>query len=128
MPYAAVVLLTLLALAAPAGAQTAGQQPMEIPGSPLALGIEAFEGAPVSADPHRPLRVPQHPFMAPDPGSRARQRVFPLSQSIAVRYQASAMSTDQSLVGAGRSLVVENNFGYSAARDLALTTTLPRFP
>ena len=43
MAYAAVVLLTLLALAAPAGAQTAGQQPLEIPGSPLALGIEAFD-------------------------------------------------------------------------------------
>ena len=62
MAYAAVVLLTLLALAAPAGAQTTGQQPLEIPGSPLALGIEAFEGVPVSADPHRRLRVPQHPL------------------------------------------------------------------
>ncbi len=76
MPYAAVVLLTLLALAAPAGAQTAGQQPLEIPGSPLALGIEAFEGAPVSADPHRPLRVPQHPFMAPDPGSNIHNDAY----------------------------------------------------
>jgi len=76
VPYAAVVLLTLLALAPPAGAQTAGQQPLEIPGSPLALGIEAFEGAPAKADPHRRLHVPQHPFMAPDPGSNIHNDAY----------------------------------------------------
>ncbi len=52
---------------APAGRRPRrpASQPLAIPGSPLALGIEAFEGAPAQADPHGRLRVPQHPFMAP---------------------------------------------------------------
>jgi hypothetical protein len=76
MRVAVVSLLTLLALAAPAGAQTAGQQPPEIPNSPLGLGIDAFEGAPATSDPHGRLHVPQHPFMAPNPGSNIHNDAY----------------------------------------------------
>ena len=94
MRLAAVSLLTLLALAAPAGAQTAGQQPPEIPQSPLGIGVDPFEGSPVRADPHGRLRVPQHPFMAPDPSSNIHndayqsdtyERSGPLGDDIATR-------------------------------------------
>jgi hypothetical protein len=94
MPLAAVFLLTLLALAAPAGAQTAGQQPPEIPQSPLGAGVDPFEGESVRPDPHGRLRVPQHPFMAPDPGSNIHNDAYqsdtydrsgPLGDDIATR-------------------------------------------
>ena len=94
MRLAAVCLLTLLALAVPAGAQTAGQQPPEIPQSPLGVGVDPVEGAPVRADPHGRLDVPQHPFMAPDPGSNIHndayqsdtyERSGPLGDDIATR-------------------------------------------
>jgi hypothetical protein len=76
MLLAAVALLTLLAIAAPTSAQTAGEQPLEIPQSPLGIGIEPFEGAPVRADPHPRLRSPQHPFMAPNPASNLHNDAY----------------------------------------------------
>ena len=76
MRAAALVLVTLLAIAAPASAQTAGVQPPEIPNSPLGLGIAPFTGAPVAADPHPRHRVPQHPFMAADPGSNIHNDAY----------------------------------------------------
>ena len=54
----------LLVASGPAAAQQAGTQPEPIPGSPLAIDVDEFAGAPVAADPHRKLRVPRHPFMA----------------------------------------------------------------
>ena len=94
MRFAAVFLVTLLALAAPAGAQITGQQPPEIPQSPLGAGVDPFEGASVRPDPHGRLRVPQHPFMAPDPGSNIHNDAYqsdtydrsgPLGDDIATR-------------------------------------------
>ena len=76
MRFAAVFLLILLALAAPAGAQIAGQQPLEIPQSPLGAGVDPFEGASCAPGPARGLRVPQHPFMAPDPGSNIHNDAY----------------------------------------------------
>ena len=76
MPFAGLVLLALLAIAAPAGAQTAGQTPPEILGSPVAIGVEEFTGAPAAADPHRRLRVPRHPFMARNPGSNIHNDAY----------------------------------------------------
>ena len=76
MPLALLVAATLLAIAAPAAAQTAGQVPPEIPGSPLAAGVEPFTGAPVAADPHRRQRIPQHPFMAANPGSNLHNDAY----------------------------------------------------
>jgi hypothetical protein len=76
MPLAALVLLAILALAAPARAQTPGQTPIEIVGSPLALNVERFTGAPVEADPHARQRIPQHPFMASDSGSNIHNDAY----------------------------------------------------
>jgi hypothetical protein len=76
MAFALVILVSLLALAAPASAQTPGQVPLEIPDSPIAIDVEEFVGAPVAADPHRPLRNPQHPFMARNPGSNIHNDAY----------------------------------------------------
>jgi hypothetical protein len=76
MPVAALVLLLALLLCSPAGAQTPGEQPLEIPGSPLGAGVPEFTGSPAVADPHRRLRVPRHPFMARNPGSNIHNDAY----------------------------------------------------
>jgi hypothetical protein len=76
MRFAVVVCVFTLAVCAEAGAQTPGQTPLEIPGSPLAVTVPQFEGAPVAADPHGRLRVPQHPFMARNPGSNIHNDAY----------------------------------------------------
>ena len=65
----AEVKITVPAYAAPAAAQVPGLAPLEIPGSPIPSGVDEFTGAPAQADPHRRKPVPQHPFMARNPGS-----------------------------------------------------------
>ena len=76
MPVGVLALLFFLALVAPARAQIPGVTPLEIPGSPLGSGVEEFTGAPVAADPHRRKRVPQHPFMAPNPSSNIHNDAY----------------------------------------------------
>jgi hypothetical protein len=74
--FAASACLLVLLTCASARAQTAGETPLPIPGSPLALGVERFTGAPAAADPHRRARVPRHPFMAPNPGSNIHNDAY----------------------------------------------------
>jgi hypothetical protein len=94
MKLAPVALVLTLAIAAPAPAQTPGLTPLPIPGDPLALGVQPFVGNPVAADPHRPQRVPRHPFMAPNQASNIHNdayqsdvynRAGPLGDGIAAR-------------------------------------------
>ena len=59
-----------------ASAQTAGQAPPPIPGDALATGVDAFTGAPAIADPKRRLRVPRHPFMAPNGASNIHNDAY----------------------------------------------------
>ena len=66
----------LLALPGGAVAQEAGTEPEPIPGSPLAIDVEPFVGSPATADPHRRLRVPRHPFMAPNPLSNIHNDAY----------------------------------------------------
>ena len=76
MPVALLALIALLAYAAPAAAQVPGLAPLEIPGSPIPSGVDEFTGAPAQADPHRRKPVPQHPFMARNPGSNIHNDAY----------------------------------------------------
>ena len=66
----------VLALASPAAAQTVGSPPPPIPGSPLAIGVEEFTGAPAEADPHRRIRIPRHPYMARNQASNIHNDAY----------------------------------------------------
>jgi hypothetical protein len=94
MPVAFLVLIIVFACAAPAAAQVPGLAPLEIPGSPIPSGVDEFSGAPAKADPHRRKPVPQHPFMARNPGSNIHndayqsdvyRRAGPLGEGISSR-------------------------------------------
>jgi hypothetical protein len=74
MAVAFVILVSVLALAAPGRAQTPGQVPPGIPSSPV--DVEEFSGSPVAPDRHPPLRNPRHPFMAAAPGSNIHNDAY----------------------------------------------------
>jgi hypothetical protein len=94
MPLALLAIVALLALAAPAAAQTPGVTPLPIPESPLGIDVDEFTGAPAAADPHRRQHIPRHPFMAANEASNIHNDAYqsdtynrsgPLGSGIAAR-------------------------------------------